>query len=107
MSEKSNQEYKGVWPVLITPYNDDLSIDIDGYRKMLEWYSSLDLGGVYANCQSSEMFELTDDERILLITEALKVVDGKFPVVATGNFGDNIDEHIEFVKKLLMLELKL
>ncbi len=99
MSEKSNQKYKGVWPVLITPYNDDLSIDIDGYRKMLEWYSSLDLGGVYANCQSSEMFELTDDERLLLITEALKVVDGKFPVVATGNFGNNVDEHIEFIKK--------
>ncbi len=99
MSEKSNQKYKGVWPVLITPYNDDLSIDIDGYRKMLEWYSSLELGGVYANCQSSEMFELTNDERILLITEALKVVNGKFPVVATGNFGDNIEEHIDFVKK--------
>lgn len=100
MSEINNQNYKGVWPVLITPYNDDLSIDVDGYRKMLEWYSSLDLGGVYANCQSSEMFELTDDERLLLITEALKVVDGKFPVVATGNFGSNIDEHIEFVKKV-------
>ncbi|VAX24293.1 hypothetical protein MNBD_IGNAVI01-2634, partial [hydrothermal vent metagenome] len=99
MSETSNN-YKGVWPVLITPYNDDLSIDIDGYRKMLEWYSSLDLGGVYANCQSSEMFELTDDERLLLITEALKVVDRKFPVVATGNFGNNIDEHIEFIKKV-------
>lgn len=99
MSEKNNQEYKGVWPVLITPYNDDLSIDINGYRKMLEWYLTFDVGGIYANCQSSEMFELTNEERLLLIKEAVKTVNGKIPVVATGNFGDNIDDHIEFTKK--------
>lgn len=100
MSEINNHGYKGIWPVLITPYNDDLSIDIDGYRKMLEWYSTFNLGGIYANCQSSEMFELTEDEKLLLIKEAVSTVDGKFPVVATGNFGDNIDDHIEFTKKV-------
>lgn len=95
----NNKKYNGIWPVLVTPYNDDLSIDIDGYRKMLEWYLTFDIGGLYANCQSSEMYELTDDERLLLIKEAISVVNGKVPVVATGNFGDSIDDHIEFTKK--------
>lgn len=96
----NNNKYNGIWPVLVTPYNDDLSIDIDGYRKMLEWYMTFDIGGLYANCQSSEMTELTDDERLLLIKEAISVVNGKVPVVATGNFGENIDRHIEFSKKV-------
>lgn len=95
-----SKKYNGIWPVLVTPYNDDLSIDINGYRKMLEWYLTFDIGGLYANCQSSEMTELTDDERLLLINEAIKVVDGKVPIAATGNFGNNIDQHIEFTKKV-------
>ena len=96
----NNKKYNGIWPVLVTPYNDDLSIDIDGYRKMLEWYMTFDIGGLYANCQSSEMTELSDDERLLIIAEAVKIADGKIPVAATGNFGENIDRHIEFSKKV-------
>ncbi len=100
MNEGNIQEFKGIWPVLITPYNDDLSIDVSGYRKLLEWYLTFGVGGLYANCQSSEMSELTNNERLLLITEAVKTVNGKVPVVATGNFGENIDEHIEFINKV-------
>ncbi len=93
------KKYHGIWPVLITPYKDDLSIDFDAYHEMLEWYLNMDLGGIYANCQSSEMSELTDDERLLLISEAVKVSNGRKPIVGTGNFGKNIEEHIEFIKK--------
>ena len=96
----NKQLYKGIWPVLITPYNDDLTIDVPGYNKMLEWYLTFGIGGLYANCQSSEMTELSNNERLLLITEAIKTVQGKVPIVATGNFGENIEEHIEFVKKV-------
>ena len=93
------QKYKGIWPVLITPYNDDLTIDVEGYTELIEWYLKFDIGGLYANCQSSEMYELTEKERLFLISEAVKISEGKVPVVGTGNFGDNINEHIEFMKK--------
>jgi len=100
MANNIEQRYKGIWPVLITPYNDDLSIDVNGYRQMLEWYLSFGIGGLYANCQSSEMTELNNEERLLLITESMKTVDGKVPVVATGNFGDTIEEHINFIEQV-------
>jgi len=96
----NNKNYSGIWPVLITPYNDDLSIDFDGYKQLLEWYKTFEIGGVYANCQSSEMTELNEEEKLKLISETIKVIDGKFPVVATGNFGVNIESHLEFVKKV-------
>lgn len=100
MTNNYKQLYKGIWPVLITPYNDELSIDVDGYRKLLEWYLTFGIGGLYANCQSSEMTELSNDERLLLVTEAVKIANGKVPVVATGNFGNDINEHISFIKKV-------
>ncbi len=100
MSNETKQLYKGIWPVLITPYNDDLSIDVNGYGKLLEWYLTFNIGGLYANCQSSEMSELTNEERLLLASEAVKITNGKVPVVATGNFGENVKEHIEFIKRV-------
>ncbi|MBK7106901.1 MAG: dihydrodipicolinate synthase family protein [Ignavibacteriae bacterium] len=100
MNNIENRRFKGIWPVLITPFNDDLTIDFSGYQKMIEWYLRFKLGGIYANCQSSEMYELTEDERLKLISDAVKVVNGKIPVVGTGNFGKNLDEHIEFIKKV-------
>ncbi len=100
MANNTKQQYIGIWPVLITPYNDDLTIDVNGYRQLLEWYMTFGIGGIYANCQSSEMTELSNGERLLLVTEALKTVNGKVPVVATGNFGDTIDEHISFIRKV-------
>ena len=79
MDEEIMPRYKGIWPVLITPYNDDLSIDFNGYRQLLEWYKTFNIGGLYANCQSSEMYELTGDEKLKLITETLKISDRDLP----------------------------
>ena len=98
--DQNERTYKGIYPVLITPYNDDLTIDFNGYQKMIEWYMTFNLGGIYANCQSSEMFELTEAERLKLISDAVKIVNGKIPVVGTGNFGKNVNEHLEFIKKV-------
>ncbi len=101
MINQNQAKYKGIWPVLVTPYNDDLSIDFDGYKQLVEWYKTFGIGGIYANCQSSEMTELSEDEKLMLIKETVKVVDGSLPIAATGNFGKNITEHIEFVKKTI------
>lgn len=96
---KNNQVFKGIWPVLVTPYTDELKIDAVAYREIIKWHLSFEVGGIYANCLSSEMFELNNAERLLLIEETVKVVNGKVPVAVTGNFGNNIQEHIEFCKK--------
>lgn len=89
----------GIWPVMVTPYTDRLQIDVGAYREIVEWFLSFDVGGIYANCQSSEMYELTEEERLLLIRETVKTVNGRVPVAVTGNFGESIEAHIEFCKK--------
>ena len=44
------QKHGGAWPVLVTPYDEDLKIDVSAYRTMLDWYLQFDIGGLYANC---------------------------------------------------------
>ncbi|RYG04878.1 MAG: dihydrodipicolinate synthase family protein, partial [Chitinophagaceae bacterium] len=48
----------------------------------------------------SEMFELTDVERIQAIKHVINVVDGEVPVIATGTFGGVISKQADFVKRV-------
>ena len=57
-------KYGGAWPTMATPYDHTLNIDVGAYRAMVDWYVERSVGGVYANCLTSEMYQLTPDERI-------------------------------------------
>jgi len=85
---------------MLTPYDENLRIDLGAYRVSIEWYIAHDVGGVYANCLSSEMYLLDCDERLLLVTEAVRTAGGRVPVAATGNLGETIDEHIGFCRRI-------
>jgi len=90
----------GAWPVLITPYEKDLHIDRAAYRELLEWYIAQGVGGLYANCLSSEMYLLDDDERVQIAADAVKVAGGRVPVAATGNLGASLAEHIALCRRM-------
>jgi 4-hydroxy-tetrahydrodipicolinate synthase len=85
---------------MITPFDDNFKIDLDAYHILIEWYLNHNVGGLYANCLSSEMYQLSPEEQLLLITEAVKMVNGRVPVAATGNSGKSIKEHVEFSKQV-------
>jgi 4-hydroxy-tetrahydrodipicolinate synthase len=85
---------------MLTPFHDDGSIDYDALTQLTEVYLESGAKGLFANCLSSEMFELTDTERIEAIKHVIKVVNGKVPVVATGTFGGAISKQADFVKRV-------
>ena len=85
---------------MVTPYDPSLHIDRDAYRHLIEWYIDRGAGGVYANCLSSEMYLLSPDERLTLVTEAVNTADGRIPVAATGNLGDTLAAHISFCRRV-------
>ena len=91
---------KGFIPVMLTPFKDNGSIDFDALTRLTELYLNAGAKGLFANCLSSEMFELTDAERTDLIKHVIKVADGAVPVVATGTFGGSIEKQADFVKKV-------
>lgn len=98
--EQAQPRYGGAWPTMLTPFAENGKIDWPAYRAMIEWYIAHNVGGLYANCQSSEMFALDNEERVQLANEAVKVAAGRVPVAATGNLGESIEEHIALSRKI-------
>ena len=87
-------------PVMITPYNLKAEVDLEAVSILLEFYLAAGVKGFFANCLSSEMFSITEDERLNLTAHIVKQVHSRVPVVATGSFGLTIDDKALFTRKI-------
>src|SRR5476651_1939310 len=94
------QKKKGFIPVMLTPFKDNGEIDYKVLTQLTDVYLGAGAAGLFANCLSSEMFELEDNEKLQAIKHIIKVADGNVPVVATGTFGGPISKQADFVKKV-------
>lgn len=94
-----NSEKKFV-PVMITPFNLKARVDFDAVSRLVDFYLAAGVKGFFANCLSSEMYSITEDERLELTQHIVKYVKGRVPVVATGSFGLTIEEKAEFTKRI-------
>lgn len=91
---------QGFIPVMLTPFKENGEIDFDGLTQLTELYLQAGAAGLFANCLSSEMYELSEDERLAITRHVVEVANGRVPVVATGTFGGPIAEQAEFAKKI-------
>ena len=87
-------------PVMITPFKQNRQIDFDGLSRLTDFYMATGAKGYFANCQSSEMYSLSEEERLSLTKHVVKHVNGSLPVVATGSFGESLEEKAEFARKI-------
>src|SRR5665213_2551894 len=98
--EWTNESGKKFVPVMITPFEEKGGIDFNGLDRLIEFYLAAGVKGFFANCNSSEMYQLTNEERLSLAGHVVKKVNGKVSVVATGSFGDTMEDKAEFAKKM-------
>ncbi len=91
---------QGFIPVMLTPFTENGEIDFEGLTQLTEFYLEAGAAGLFANCLSSEMFELTEEERLAITQHVVKVTDGRVPVVATGTFGGPIAQQANFVERI-------
>src|SRR6188768_2640901 len=87
-------------PVMITPFNLKAKVDLDVVSRLIDFYLAAGVKGFFANCLSSEMYSITEDERLELTQHVVRYVNGRVPVVATSSFGLTIDDKAEFTKKI-------
>ena len=87
-------------PVMLTPFDAGLRIDFEGLSRLIDFYQRSGAKGFFANCASSEMYNLDNAERLALVKHVVKHVNGKMPVVATGSFGNSIEERATFAKQM-------
>src|SRR4051812_45773090 len=87
-------------PVMITPFNLKAKVDFDVVSRLIDFYLAAGVKGFFANCLSSEMFSISEDERLELTKHIVDYVNGRVPVVATGSFGLTIEDKAAFTKKI-------
>lgn len=85
---------------MLTPFTENGTIDFEGLTKITELYLRAGAAGLFANCLSSEMFELLPEERIAVTKHVVDVAGGTVPVVATATFGGAIQKQADFVKRI-------
>lgn len=100
MAEKRKTFPGGVWPVILTPFKNTGEIDFSGLKQLTNWYIKKGCSGLFAVCQSSEMFQMTLEERLLAAETVVNEVNGRVPVIACGNISDGLEKQIDEVKQM-------
>ena len=95
-----DNEMKKFVPVMITPFDLKAKVDLQVVSNLIDFYLAAGVKGFFANCLSSEMYSITEDERIELTRHVVNYVNGRVPVVATGSFGLTLYDKAEFSKKI-------
>jgi len=94
----------GVWVTMITPFDKQGRIDYAAVKNLIEWYISKGVAGLFAICQSSEMFFLSFKERIELASFVIQHVNGRIGVVISGHVEESFQKQLEELKVLADLK---
>lgn len=90
----------GIYPVMITPFTADNQVDYEAVDQMMEFYARGGCQGVFAVCQSSEMFCLTEEERVKLAARVVKAAAERMCVVASGHISDRMEDQIRELRRV-------
>lgn len=91
----------GVYPTMITPYTTDNKIDYNAVEQLLYWYKERNVSGIFAICQSSEIFFLSFEERLELLKFIMAHKPEGLAIVASGHTADDTDTQIYEANKFI------
>lgn len=92
---------KGVYPTMLTPFSKDGRVLEQDVEKLLDFYGNAGVQGVFALCQSSEIFFLTQEEKVSLTKRIVHCLNGKKRILVSGNTEENLVLQIEQAKRLM------
>ncbi len=87
-----------VFPTMITPYQEDGSVDYEAVKTLTKWYARQGCTGIFAVCQSSESMFLTLEERVNIActvvetAKSMKAEGYDLTIVASGHISDGMEE---------------
>ena len=91
-------EYRGVWPTMIAAFDEAGKLDLDANRAITEYLIGKGSDGLFAVCQSSEMFMLSTEEKVTLAKTVVEAAKNRVPVIASGHTSDAIEDQIAELK---------
>lgn len=93
----------GTYPTMITPFTKDRKVDYDAVERLVEWYWNKNCDGIFASCQSSEIWYLPLEDRVRLakvVAEKATALAKQYPdrkkmsVVASGHVSESFDDQV-------------
>ena len=97
----------GSFPTMITPYLKDGSVDYEMVERYVQWYYDNGCNGIFAVCQSSEIFYLSPDERVKInktvYNYAQKIASNggkKMTIVSSGHVSDSLEKQAYELNKI-------
>src|ERR671916_3157317 len=75
----------GCIPILVTPFADDGSLDLESLERQIDWVLAEGASGVACVAIASEGYKLTESERDAVVATTVRQVDGRVPVVASAD----------------------
>ena len=87
-------EYCGVWPTMIAAFDEQGNLDLNANAQITNYLIKKGSDGLFAVCQSSEMFFLNLDEKVALAKCVVEASKGMVPVIASGHTSENIGDQI-------------
>lgn len=91
----------GVYPTMVTPFTSDNKIDYNGVKALIDWYAKKGVDGIFAICQSSEIFYLSFEERLELLKFIMANKPEGMSIVASGHTSDDIEVQIKEAKAFI------
>ncbi len=85
----------GIWPTMVTPFDDSGEIDYPALDSMVDWYIENGSNGLFATCQSSESFFLSLKERAEVTAYIKKSVGSRIPVIASGHVSYGLEDQVK------------
>lgn len=84
----STDHWRGVFVATALPFNDDLSVDYDGYAEHIKWLAENGCHGAAPNGSLGEYQNLSDEERARVVETAVKAAPEGFHIMAgTAAYG--------------------
>lgn len=93
----------GVYPTMVTPYTADNKVDYNAVEQIINWYSERGVDGIFAICQSSEIFFLSFEERYELLKFIIEHTPKNISIVASGHTADDIPTQLDEAKRFIDL----
>ena len=85
---------------MLTPFDDRKNIDWKAFDPLVEWYIAAGSRGLFACCISSEILDLSMNERLQLARRTVQRAGQRLPVIAAGALGQSVEEMLGAAKLL-------
>jgi len=94
-----NQQFKGTAVAVVTPFNDDGSVDYTSLEKLIETLIEGGLDYLVALGTTAETPTLSKEEKTKIIETFIRVTDARVPILV-GAGGNNTSDVIQWINEL-------